>query len=563
MKRWVLCLSILTLASLALQAHAQLSPGKLAKAHANLEGISNCTKCHELAKAIDGARCLDCHSTLAARIKAKKGFHSQKKVQDKSCIACHSDHHGRDFKMIRWEKGEESFDHAETGWKLEGRHSELKCKECHRPELLHPAIAKARDLNSRTTRLGLDKACLSCHRDEHQGQMDKDCSTCHSTQEWKKTRFDHQKAHFTLGGKHANVACVKCHKAELPRAAVKSFVVEDPAKGLATRYQPLSFSRCTDCHTDPHQGRLGQDCAQCHSTEGFQGRDTAFDHTKTRYPLTGAHQSVECAQCHKGQGAARQRPAYKNCTPCHQDPHEGQLTRPASGRDCASCHDTRRFQPSLFGQARHNEGKAKLEGAHQAVACLDCHTRPAPKAALRFDLGGKAFSGQSCVDCHGDAHMNQATPWMDDKGCLSCHSVAAWKARDFDHNRTQWKLEGKHQEQGCAKCHKVTEQRTVPLKGMGSACVDCHKDEHQGQFREEGISQVDCARCHSPKAWKETSFNHDSSRFPLDGRHKDVACVECHAREARPDGTGDFIRYKALGIRCEDCHGEQRTPTGD
>lgn len=563
MRRWVAPVLVFALACMALSARAQLSPGKLATAHSNLEGISNCTKCHELAKAIDGGRCLECHSTLAARIKARKGFHSQKKVQDKSCIACHSDHHGRDFKMVRWEKGEEAFDHGEAGWKLDGQHKELKCKECHRQELMHPAIARAKDLNPRATRLGLDKACVTCHRDEHQGQLDADCSSCHTTQEWKKTRFEHGKARFTLSGKHAGVACSKCHKADLPRTATKNFVVEDPATGLATRFAPIDFSRCTDCHTDPHQGRLGADCVQCHDTEGFQGRDSSFDHGKTRYPLTGAHLTVECAECHKGQGAAKQRPPFKDCALCHKDPHEGQLTRPASGRDCSSCHDTRRFQPSLFGQARHNEGKARLEGAHQAVACLDCHTRPAPQAAVRFELGGKGFNGQSCVDCHGDAHLEQASPWMNEQGCLSCHGVAAWKAEAFDHGRTSWALEGKHKEQACAKCHKVTEQRTVPLQGVGRACVECHKDEHESQFREEGVSQVDCARCHSPKAWKEISFTHDKTRFPLDGRHKDVACAECHAREARPDGHGHFTRYKPLGDRCVDCHGEQDTPPGD
>jgi len=548
---------------LTLAAQAQLSPGKLAKAHADLEGIGNCTKCHELAKAIDGARCLECHSTLAARIKARKGFHSQQKVREKTCVACHSDHHGRDFKMIRWEKGENTFDHGETGWKLDGKHKDVKCKECHRRELMHPAIAKAKDVDAQTTRLGLDKACLSCHRDEHEGQLDKDCAGCHSTQEWKKTRFEHQKAKFSLTGSHQDVACVKCHKTEVPRTARQDFVVEDPAGTRAVRYKPLSFARCTDCHSDPHEGRLGTDCASCHNTEGFTGRESGFDHSRTRYPLTGAHQTVDCGECHKGQGAARQKPAFKDCAPCHKDPHEGQLTRPNARRTCASCHDTRRFQPSLFGLAKHNEGKAPLDGAHQAVACLDCHTRPAPAAALRFELGGKGFSGQSCVDCHGDAHNQQATPWMDSRGCLACHSTVAWKAGDFDHNRTDWKLEGKHAQVACTSCHKPTPQKTVPLKGLGRACVDCHEDQHLGQFLEEGKSQVDCARCHATTGWKESSFNHDTSRFPLDGRHKDVACADCHIREDRPDGKGEFIRYKPLGIRCEDCHGGTSTPTGE
>ena len=38
---------ILTLVFLAMQAVAQISPGELSKPHESLQGIKNCTKCHE------------------------------------------------------------------------------------------------------------------------------------------------------------------------------------------------------------------------------------------------------------------------------------------------------------------------------------------------------------------------------------------------------------------------------------------------------------------------------------------------------------------------------------
>jgi uncharacterized paraquat-inducible protein A len=43
---------------------SQISPGELSAAHAGLEGMSNCTRCHAMGKAIANHKCLDCHQEL-------------------------------------------------------------------------------------------------------------------------------------------------------------------------------------------------------------------------------------------------------------------------------------------------------------------------------------------------------------------------------------------------------------------------------------------------------------------------------------------------------------------
>ena len=45
-------------------AFAQISPGDLSKAHASLEGVSNCTKCHTVGKKVTSEKCLDCHKEI-------------------------------------------------------------------------------------------------------------------------------------------------------------------------------------------------------------------------------------------------------------------------------------------------------------------------------------------------------------------------------------------------------------------------------------------------------------------------------------------------------------------
>ena len=57
--------------------YAQLSPGDLTKAHANLEGLSNCTKCHELGDKVTNTKCLDCHKDINSLISKKYGVSLQ------------------------------------------------------------------------------------------------------------------------------------------------------------------------------------------------------------------------------------------------------------------------------------------------------------------------------------------------------------------------------------------------------------------------------------------------------------------------------------------------------
>ena len=40
-----------------------MSPGDLTQYHADLEGLLNCTKCHDLGEGVSEAKCLDCEST--------------------------------------------------------------------------------------------------------------------------------------------------------------------------------------------------------------------------------------------------------------------------------------------------------------------------------------------------------------------------------------------------------------------------------------------------------------------------------------------------------------------
>lgn len=132
---WVLC-SVFVL--------AQLSPGKLAQGHSQLEGLSNCTQCHNIGAKIAEQKCLACHKELNARVSAKKGYHASSAVKGKECISCHSDHHGLKFDMIRFDQ--KTFDHKLTGYELKGGHKISDCKKCHQADhIASPTLKKKPD----------------------------------------------------------------------------------------------------------------------------------------------------------------------------------------------------------------------------------------------------------------------------------------------------------------------------------------------------------------------------------------------------------------------------------
>jgi hypothetical protein len=70
-----------------------------------------------------------------------------------------------------------------------------------------------------------------------------------------------------------------------------------------------------------------------------------------------------------------------------------------------------------------------------------------------------------------------------------------------------------------------------------------------------------CAACHTAEGWKQVSFSHDRTGFPLTGRHRDVTCAACHPQGdlSRPVARACAachrdVHAQRLGQRCDRCH---------
>lgn len=533
-------------------ARAQLSPGKLSRAHQDLEGIRRCTECHEFGDNEIGPRCLACHVEIAARIRTGHGLHAR--PGHAKCDDCHFEHQGRDYDLVVWPKGRDAFDHRETGWPLAGAHARLKCRDCHRADHIKDvSLVRERHKNPGRTFLGLGAACRDCHRDEHGRQFERACDRCHVVDAWRPAkRFDHATARFRLDGRHVDTSCVKCHTGAPGSAAADT-------SGPWTRWKGLAFGNCDACHRDPHDASLGKDCAHCHATTGWRTVAAAdFDHDRTRYPLRGRHAELRCERCHNPDAPAR-KVAYARCDDCHDDHH---AAAPDGRRfaDCGSCHSVRGFAPAAFAVARHDSTPFPLRGGHLAVACIACHAPPRAKAATPLFLRSDA-----CTACHRDPHAGTTAKWQGDRGCAACHDVASWSRVAFDHGRTDFPLTGRHETTACRACHLGTAAKDAApawrFADTPSRCETCHRDPHHGQFAAAAPDNgTACERCHTPADWRALRFDHDQdTEFALTGGHKGVACNACHRTEG--EGAAAFVRYRPVAKRCEACHAG--APAGD
>lgn len=390
----------------SLAAHQQKSDGQ----------PFTCRDCHAQGlNTFDVASCEECHRQMDVT-------YITQHVQEfgNLCLACHD---GTD----RFGK---AFMHP-SSFPLEGKHASLSCSECHR------GARQAADFKIASSASSV--SCISCHQkdDVHQGRFGSDCATCHTPNAWKPANFDHNLAAFKLTGEHQRVACESCHQ-------------NGVFKGTPTQ--------CAACHgkDDPHRGQLPQ-CEACHTTDGWKPAN--FDHSKSIFPLTGAHVRVACRDCH-------QTLAFKGtpteCAACHKkdDPHQGRF-----GTNCALCHSTTAWKPATFD---HNLTNFPLTGAHARIACDSCHR-----------AGNFTALPTSCVACHGDPAWHAGAFGQN---CAACHSTNAWRPAKFTlaHPEPRVKEHGSgiyHGGASCRTCH--------PSSVRTYTCLACHSNNQGGEGGED------------------------------------------------------------------------------
>lgn len=307
--------------------------------------------------------CVNCHGKIALQMRDMVALHGAMYEKDPKleCRNCHTEHRGADAPLTVMQAGE--FPHALLGFSLNGhrltvRNEAFTCADCHREDLSTFA----------------SDSCEACHRQidpvfaqAHLLSFGAACLDCHDGVDRLGKSFNHNVFSFKLTGQHVGLACVKCHV---------------NARGYGDF--PVTLQDCYSCHfsDDPHETRFGTDCSACHTTDGWEG--ATFDHTRSNFPLTGAHTDIACEACHTAGQFAGLSP---QCVACHADPefHLG-----AFSTSCADCHSTAAWIPASFNIA-HPEPNVDEEGtgaSHGYTTCRTCH----PSTVQNY----------TCLACHSD-----------------------------------------------------------------------------------------------------------------------------------------------------------------
>jgi hypothetical protein len=250
-------------------------------------------------------------------------------------------------------------------------------------------------------------------------------------------------------------------------------------------------------------------------------------------------QDALCVDCHTGIAAdiesstgfhGRSYHAESDCSQCHSD---------HLGRDA----DITSLQIDSFD---HRQTDFPLRGAHQLVACSNCHE---PKETWREAPG-------QCIDCHREDEPHRAALG---EACADCHNDTDWAQPRFDHGTTDFPLLGKHQQTSCAACHPAERYEATPTQ-----CAACHSlnDVHRGQRGQ------DCALCHDVNDWTDMKFEHNrDTEFELLGAHSEMRCQGCHAVSDMKQVAGntcidchrsDDVHTGRNGVECNTCHGNDK-----
>lgn len=194
--------------------------------------------------------------------------------------------------------------------------------------------------------------------------------------------------------------------------------------------------------------------------------------------------------------------------------------------------------------------------------CLSCHAHQGLRDRIQAKKGfhaSKSVRGKPCRDCHGEHKPGRASGGRRE-------TTIDWRPfggkRNFNHELAGWPLQGAHRFPKCEKCHTATYPKTghASYLGLSPDCGRCHyggKDDHgvggPNPHRFSDPALTDCGICHTTSdrtvpSLRKTKFDHDRTRFALEGRHKRKKCIACHKE--------DLTRFqvKADFRDCRGCH---------
>jgi hypothetical protein len=255
----------------------------------------------------------------------------------------------------------------------------------------------------------------------------------------------------------------------------------------------------------------------------------SFDHSKTAFPLKGAHIAVECVTCHLN-GVLKGTP--KQCAACHNGTLA--LGKPANHLPSIATCDTCHTNTLSFGNAPMN---------HAGIAsnCTNCHNgqtfygvTPVSKTSIHMSTA----PGQDCVACHRSfvsfAGASFIHPANASGNCYSCHGTGSSGAmpENASHVPTG--------SASCDACHKSTTVGGFAVFSMGTA----------GHTALGVSSASDCTSCHTGSYFGVTA---KPAAHPATNPANEN-CADCH-NNFTSFGSASYVHPGSTAGQCYTCHG--------
>jgi hypothetical protein len=237
------------------------------------------------------------------------------------------------------------------------------------------------------------------------------------------------------------------------------------------------------------------------------------------------HQDFLCERCH-----TETDPIPLACHDCHSafgrvaDEVPEAVPMDHFEKRCEQCHVANRDWDAQPGPDGPKHETFLLIGHHLRTDCFSCHQAGDPKPR------------SVCAECH----FEDRTPDHFEDTCEICHTPADWKPPIARHD--DFPLAGGHEGVDCAECHTPPEYTNT-----STVCDGCHLDDAPPRHVPAGFLDVrsGCDTCHVIDAWPNHRYQHP--HWALRGRHADLLCADCH-------GTDDAVPYGTLDTDCRACH---------
>jgi hypothetical protein len=449
-----------------------------------------------------------------------------------------------------------------------GKHSELKCHNCHQQSLF-----------ASTRQLVLWVANRPDKIPPHAKVPNERCEACHATNQAKKwTRIKETAGHRTHlesdSSALAKVKCVTCHG-----VAVHAFIPAKESCGQSGCHDKLEIRlgkmaqqtelHCNQCHQftaevprlatrDSAAGTLrpgNQQCLACHEMQRILAN---FDPDKdphkgvcgtchnphTQENAAAAAKTCASAQCHANwrnipfHAGTNHRRVAERCLVCHEQ-HAARL----DASDCVACHTkvTSRFgslhlRPPLpfdtLRALRPRPSESQEEPPHATEAVP-------PSAELPLEAQQSEGEAAPAAELAPETQEPEAEP-------NPPAGLVQTKLDSFPHAR--------HNRLACLTCHATGSQHGRLNFERPRGCQICHHQRPQ---------QANCSTCHTPESRRPPipltipiGIRDSAPRSrPVNFAHQvhsELRCVQCH--------TEPVTLLPAPAVRsCHECHANHHT----